>query len=53
MRRKMKSEVYYIESIDDIVLVTRDEYFGRHLECGSGMYWMSFIGNLIHNGRVS
>ena len=48
----MQSEVYYIESTDDIVLVTRDEYFGRHLECGSRRYWMSFIGDLSHFGWV-
>lgn len=48
----MQSEVYYVESTDDIVLVTWDECFGRHLECGSGMYWMSFIGNLSDNGWV-
>ena len=48
----MQSEVYYIESTDDIVLVTRDEYFGRHLEYGHGKYWMSFIGDLSHIGWV-
>ena len=48
----MQSEVYYIEYTDDIVVVTRDEYFGRHLEYGHGKYWMSFIGDLSHNGWV-
>ena len=48
----MQGEVYYIESTDDIVVVTRDEYFGRHLECGSGMYWVSFIGILSDSGWV-
>ena len=51
-RRKMQSEVYYIESTDDIVLVTWDEYFGRHLEYGHGKYWMSFAWDLSHIGWV-
>ena len=48
----MMNEVYYVESTDDIVLVTWDEYFGRHLTYGDGMYWMSFTGNLSDKGWI-
>ena len=48
----MQSEVYYIESTDDIVLVTCDEYFGRHLTCRYGMYLMSFVGDLSRLGWI-
>lgn len=52
----MQSEVYYIEStddiVDDIVVVTWDEYVGRYLTYGHGTYWMSFMGNLDHMGWI-